>query len=243
LIIDGEFTSSDALFAPLSKTPFMAMASNIQIENTKSDSFLRKANVSINCAKQAQMMNNYLYQIDNNCSSLAGAITKKYPPTNKVFHFNQFNILNPHIEKVIPRISISQVDRNQAMLANKILIVGSVDKPSESALKNLSSTITEAVAIEQMVRAKNGQQPLLTPVTNSTKTIYILLWSGLNVIAVAYRKWLSMLPTAIVILSIAVGICTFLIGYLVPLLPTLMAIMISSIVVALIESPNNKANF
>ncbi len=243
LIIDGEFTSSDALFAPLSKTPFMAMASNIQIENTKPDSFLKKANVSINCAKQAQTMNNYLYQIDNNCSSLAGAITKNYPPINKTSHFNQFNILNPHIEKVIPRIPISQVDSNQDMLANKILIVGPVDEPSESALKNPSSTITEAVAIEQMVRAKNGQQPLLTPVTNPTKTIYILLWPGLNVIAVAYRKWLSLLPAAIVILSIAAGIYTFLIGYLVPLLPTLMAIIISSIVVALIKSSNNKANF
>jgi CHASE2 domain-containing sensor protein len=243
VVIMGKAIAGDAQLQDLSKISAMAIGLNIKIANLSSDSFLHKSNVIINCAKQPPAISNYLHQIDTSCSSLAAAVAKKYLQTNKAPNSNPSNVVNPHLAKYIPQIPLSQLLSNRAMLASKILIVGTVNEQVESRLKHPSSTLIHAIAAEQIIRAENGQQPFLASLTDPAKTIYIFLWSGLSCIAIAYRRFLFLLPTAILSTSIGVGLCLFVMGHLAPLVPISAVVIVSSIFVNLIKLPSNRNNF
>jgi hypothetical protein len=239
VVINGESISSEAQLQAFTQIPFLALGLDVdvKIQSQTSDSLLGKPNVSVNCDERPPTMT-YSSQIDRNCLSLAWAVTNKHQAINKSFILNPYLI--PSIEKIKLADAIKLIKHNSDIFKDKILIIGFVKD-------RYSPAILHAIAAEQIARSivvgaaapTDNHQPLTIPSSDSSGTIYILIWSGLSSIIILNVKKLFPTSVGMTLLSLGTSWLLFASGYLLPLVPAIVVIGISSTLIWLLDLPND----
>jgi CHASE2 domain-containing sensor protein len=235
IVPNGEFISGESQLQELSQIPFAALGLDIKIEHEASNSFLEKPNISRNCAESSPSMV-YTAQINPDCLALAWQVTKNHPQAKNPLKPQQPIILNPYLAAKIQQVNLSDLDKlidsNPTFSKDKIILVGTVKDQS-------SSVMLHATATAQILSSIIDRQPLTIPVGDAMGTIYILLWSGLTGASVfALRRSLPIMA-GMTLLSAGTGWLLFTSGYLLPLLPTVVVIGISSSLISLIRQSHD----
>jgi hypothetical protein len=229
VIPGGKILPSGELLAGLEKIPSIATGVDIAITDDLPDKSLY-----LNCTESSPEIN-YLPTTDQNCPALAWAVTNKYlHQTDQTINPHQF-ILNPHLAKNIPIISLSKIKTNSDpnQFKDKVLLVGFI--PSPSSQKSLPSVVMQTIATEQIMRNNRPDQSLPTP-------IFILIWSGVSSIAILQQKWQRLLPAGLVLLSLGIGFLLFVNGVLVPSMLIIITIATASILISSIRLSSNLIN-
>lgn len=238
IVANDESISSESQLQDLSQISDLEIGLDIKIEHQTSDSFLDKPNIKFNCAEPPPAMT-YIPQIKG-CTALAWTVTKKYLQTDGGVSAPKSMILNPHLGAMITKINLSDLSKlnksNSAMFKEKIILVGVVKDKS-------SPIMIHAIATEQIVRSVSEYQPLLTPISNSIGTIYILIWSGLSSAAIFLTQRRLSFIVGMTLGSVSSGLVLFMSGYLFPLVPTIVATGIGSSLVYLTKHPHHATNF
>lgn len=238
IVANGESISSELQLQELSQISALAIGLDLKIEHQTSDSFLDKPNIKFNCAELPPTVI-YISQITPDCAALAWAVTKKYPQADRAVNDRRPIILNPYLAATITQIHLSDLSKliksNPVMFKDKIILVGVVNDKS-------SPVMIHAIATEQIVRSIVEHQPLLTPINDSIGTIYILIWSGLSSAAIATQRRLSF-TVGMTVVSIGTGWLLFISSYLLPLVPTIIAIGIGGSLIYLTKYPHHSTNF
>jgi CHASE2 domain-containing sensor protein len=144
-------------------------------------------------------------------------------------------ILNPHLAKNIPVISLNKIKKTSDLnqFKDKVLLVGFI--PSSGSQDSLPSVVLQAIATEQILRHNRPHQSLPTP-------IFILLWSGFGSVAILQRKWQYLLPAGMVLFSLGTGFLLFINGILVPSVLIITTITTASILISSIRLSSNLVN-
>jgi hypothetical protein len=235
IVPNGEFISGESQLQEISKIPFAALGLDVKIEHEASNSFLEKPNISRNCAESPPSIA-YTAQINPDCLALAWQVTKNHPQAKNPPKPQQSIVLNPYLAAKIKQVNLSDLDKlidsNPDFSKGKIILVGTVKDQS-------SSVILHAIATSQILSSIVDRQPLTTPAGDAMGTIYLLLWSGLTGASVfALRRSLP-ITAGMTLLSAGTGWFLFTSGYLLPLLPTVMVIGISSSLISLIRQSHD----
>jgi CHAT domain len=237
VVIGGDSISSESQLQELSKLKFAALGVDVKIEETASNSWLKtQPNVSLNCDRQLPMMT-YAPKI-NDCMALALAVTKNYIPIGQTSAIDKSIVLNSHLSSKIDQIKLSDLSQltknNPDLLKDKILLVGYVKDKS-------SPVMIHAIATEQIIRSIHSRHPLLTRSDDRNSLWYILFWAGLSGASIFYARRLFPIATAIVLVGVGTGGILFLSGYLLPLVPVAIVVVVGSCFVYLIKLPNQPA--
>jgi hypothetical protein len=231
IVPNGEFISGESQLQELSKISFSALGLDVKIEHEASNSFLEKPNISRNCAESAPSIA-YMAQINPDCLALAWQVTKNYSQSKNLPKPQQSIVLNPYLAAKIKQVNLSDLNKliesNPDFSKGRVVLVGTVKDQS-------SSVMLHAIATAQILSSIVDNQPLTTPVGNGMGTIYILLWSGLTGASVFALRRLLLITAGMTLLSAGTGWLLFTSGYLLPLLPACMAIVISSSLISLIR--------
>jgi hypothetical protein len=243
IVPNGEFISGESQLQEISKIPFAALGLDVKIEHEASNSFLEKPNISRNCAEASPSMA-YTAQINPDCLALAWQVAKNHPQIKNPPKPQQSIVLNPYLAAKIKQVNLSDLDKlidsNPDFSKGKIILVGTVKDQS-------SPVMLHAIATSQILSSIVDQQPLTTPAGDAMGTIYLLLWSGLTGAAVfalgrfGSANAMRTLPitAGMTLLSAGTGWFLFASGYLLPLLPTVMVIGISSSLISLIRQSHD----
>jgi hypothetical protein len=239
IVANDESISSELQLQELSQISVLAIGLDLKIEHQITDGFLDKSNIKFNCAELPPAMI-YTAQISPDCSALAWAVTKKYLPADRVVSSQQPMILNPSLAAKITQINLSDLSKiiksNPAIFKDKIILVGVVKDRA-------SPVMLHAIATEQIMRSTIDRQPLLTPTSNSIGTIYILIWSGLSSTAIFATRRRLPFAVGVTLFSIGTGWLLFISGYLLPLVPAIIAIGIGSSLIYVVKHPHHSTNF
>jgi hypothetical protein len=235
IVPNGEFISGESQLQEISKIPFAALGLDVKIEHEASNSFLEKPNISRNCAESPPSMA-YTAQLNPDCLALAWQVTKNHLQAKNPPKPQQSIVLNPYLAAKIKQVNLSDldklIDRNPDFFKGKIILVGTVKDQS-------SSVMLHAIATAQILSSIVDRQPLTTPAGDSMGTIYILLWSGLTGASVFALRQLLPIMAGMTLLSAGTGWLLFTSGYLLPLLPTVVVIGISSSLISLIQQSHD----
>jgi hypothetical protein len=235
IVPNGEFISGESQLQELAEIPFAALGLDVNIEYEASNSFLEKPNISRNCAESPLTMT-YIAQINPDCLALAWQVTKNHPQAKNRPKPQQSIVLNPYLAAKIKQVNLSDlnklIDSNPDFSKDKIILVGTVKDQS-------SSVMLQAIATSQILSSIVDNQPLTTPVGDSMGTIYVLLWSGLTGAAVFALRRLLPITVGMTLLSAGTGWLLFTSGYLLPLLPTVVVVGISSSLISLIRQSHD----
>jgi CHASE2 domain-containing sensor protein len=163
-------------------------------------------------------------------------VTKNHPQAKNPPKPQQSIVLNPYLAAKIKQVNLSDLDKlidsNPDFSKGKIILVGTVKDQSSSVMRH-------AIATSQILSSIIDRQPLTTPAGDAMGTIYLLLWSGLTGASVfALRRSLP-ITAGMTLLSAGTGWLLFTSGYLLPLLPTVMVIGISSSLISLIRQSHD----
>jgi hypothetical protein len=239
IVANDESISSELQLQELSQISDLAIGLDLKIEHQTNDSFLDKPNIKFNCAELPPTMI-YSSQITPDCSALAWTVTKKYSQADRAINSQQPMILNPHLGAMITQIHLSDLGKlvksNPAMFKEKIILVGVVKDKS-------SPIMIHAIATEQIVRSIVKHQPLITPINDSIGTIYVLIWSGFSSAAIFATRRRLPLAVGVTIFSIITSWLLFIAGYLLSLVPTIIAIGIGASLIHLARHPHHSTNF
>jgi CHASE2 domain-containing sensor protein len=239
IVANDESISSELQLQELSQISDLAIGLDLKIEHQTSDSLLDKPNIKFNCAELPPTMI-YSSQITPDCSALAWTVTKKYSQADRAIDAQQPMILNPYLGAMITQIHLSDLGKliksNPAMFKDKIILVGVVKDKS-------SPIMIHAIATEQIIRSSVEHQPLLTPIDNSIGTIYVLIWSGFSNAAIFATGRRLSIAVGVIIFSVSTSWLLFIAGYLLPLVPTIIAIGIGASLIHLARHPHHSTNF
>ena len=204
---------------------------SLKIKHQESNSLLAKSNISYNCANSPPTITAYIDRINSDCQALAWKLIKHYPqekelqPSDREIRLNPYLADSPgeRLRQRIERINFSDLAKYPPeFFKDKIGIVG-------VATDRSSPVIVQAIAIDTLIRSIDNYQPLLTPINEINGTIYILLWSGLTSLSLFQIRRLLPIATGTTLISIGTGGLLFISGDLVPLVPVIVAIGISSV--------------